>query len=457
MPAQRARSLTAYTIEQPNVAPISVARAAFVIGSRSHGPDLSLSDASVSRVHCEITIDEHGHRLRDLGSRNGTFVDGTRVIDAYLKDGATIRVGGVSLKFRLQSSASPVEQSASERIGSLVGSARVMRELFALIERVAPLDTTVLVQGETGTGKELIARAIHERSSRANGALVTFDCSSVAPNLLESELFGHERGAFTGADRRRDGYISEADGGTLFLDEIGELPLELQPKLLRVLEAREYRRVGSTESQRANIRVVAATHRDLAIEVNRGTFREDLYYRLAVLRLFSPPLRERVEDIRMLVAHFISQLVDETARAQATVASIREATWAKLESHGWPGNVRELRNVVERTLVLGQTDAVERVRSIPPAANSQSSEGPRSRVIREGDLLRPLMDVKSEHANALEKSYVEAQLSRFDGNISRAAAASSVERMYFKKIMKRHGVAAIASSASESNDGDADT
>jgi len=244
-------------------------------GSRGDN-DLELADPAVSRLHFEIVADELGMRLRDLESTNGTFLDGYRVQDVYLRPGSVILAGDSEVRFEPTTREADVPASEADRFGPIVGRSVKMRELFATLERAAPTDATILVEGETGTGKELVAQAVHGRSKRSGGPLVVFDCASVPTNLVESELFGHEKGAFTGAGERRIGRLEEADGGTLFLDELGELPLDLQPKLLRALEAREIRRVGGRDTIPVDIRIVAATNRDLAREVNRGSFREDL-------------------------------------------------------------------------------------------------------------------------------------------------------------------------------------
>ena len=407
------------------------------MGSRE-GNDLVLPDDAVSRMHLEIFADELGYRLRDLESTNGTFVDGYRAQDLYLRPGSLIRAGDTEVRFEPLDAESTVPASAAERFGPLVGGSLKMRELYSVLERAAPTDATVLVEGETGTGKELVAQAVHQASRRAGGPFVVFDCASVPANLVESELFGHEKGAFTGATDRRVGRLEEADGGTLFMDELGELPLDLQPKLLRALEAREVRPVGGRDTRKVDIRIVAATNRDLAREVNRGSFREDLYYRLAVVRVQLPTLRERREDIRPLVAYVIQRaLRDEPARSEQILRSISEENWKRLEAHPWPGNVRELRNVIERTLALSGGDEVRRID--PPTARHASARGPSAAVLGGPvDLERPFVELKQETVAAFEDAYLRGQLDRHGGNISRAAAAAGIDRMYFKRLLKKH-------------------
>ena len=268
--------------------------------------DLILTDRRVSRFQCDIVLEPRGYRVRDLGSTNGTFVSGLRINDAFVAPGTTIRMGQTELYLVPLGESVELLLAEADRFHGMVGGSAVMRRLYAAIQKVAPADTTVLITGETGVGKELVADAIHEGSPRRGKPLVVLDCGAIPAHLFEDELFGHERGAFTGALATTAGAFERAHGGTLFLDEIGELPLELQPKLLRAVESRRIRRIGGAQDLACDVRLVAATNRDLAVEVNRRTFRSDLYYRLAVARLHVPPLRERRDDIPALVDHFLS-------------------------------------------------------------------------------------------------------------------------------------------------------
>jgi DNA-binding NtrC family response regulator len=403
------------------------------LGARPEN-EVVIDDETVSRLHCEIRADDAGFRLRDLGSTNGTFVEGIRVLDAYLGQTQLLRLGSSSVRFTVLGEESDIEASAADRFGPLVGGSVKMRELYAVLERVAPTTAPVLIEGDTGTGKELVARAIHDQSPRAQKPFVVFDCASVPANLMESELFGHERGAFTGATERRIGRLEDADGGTFVLDELGELPIDLQPKLLRALETRSIRRVGGHNERRIDVRIVASTNRDLASEVNRGAFREDLYYRLAVVRVEVPPLRDRRDDIRPLVEYFIRRaLAGDAARASSILASISEANWKRLEAHPWPGNVRELRNVIERTIALSQSGEIETI--APPTIRASRPSTPDAGV---PDLDRPFVDLKGETLARFEESYLKGQLARHDGNISRAASASGLDRMYFKRLLKKY-------------------
>src|SRR5438132_3123938 len=279
------------------------------VGSKE-GNSLRLPNETVSRYHFEIEPTPLGFLLRDLGSTNGTFVDGYRVREMYLPRRAQLKAGEVVLSFEALGEDVAIELSKEDRFGDALGRSAAMREVFSTLTKVGPKDLTILLEGESGTGKERLAEAIHLQSPRAKARFVVFDCASVPATLMESELLGHERGAFTGAAARRIGRFEEAAGGTIFLDEIGELPLELQPKLLRALERREIRRVGGSAVIPVDVRVLAATNRDLVREVNRGAFREDLYYRLAAVRVRVPPLRERAEDIPLLVEHFVREALD---------------------------------------------------------------------------------------------------------------------------------------------------
>jgi two-component system, NtrC family, response regulator GlrR len=408
----------------------------FRIGSHP-GNDLVLRDPTVSRFHLELEAEHLGYRVRDLESTNGTSVNGVRVLDAVLPAAATLRLGQVTLQFRLTPDRVSLPTHTRAEFFGLLGRSALMRELFSTLERVAPTDATVLIEGESGTGKERVAEAIHRASRRADGPFVVVDCAVVPLSLVESELFGHERGAFTGAVSRAEGRFREADGSTLFLDEIGELPPEIQPKLLRALESRQVRSIGGTRTESVNVRVLAATNRDLGREVNRGSFREDLYYRLAVVRLKVPPLRDRPEDLRPLVRHFIEKaLTAEPGRPQEVLGGISEDNWRALESLPWPGNVRELRNLVERTLILsgGLADGLGEA----AAAGAAQVRGEPSLAGAPVDLERSFSELKAEVVARFEQTYLEGQLARHGNNLSAAARASGLDRMNFKRLLKRY-------------------
>jgi DNA-binding NtrC family response regulator len=410
------------------------------VGSKD-GNALRLQNETVSRYHFEIEPTPLGFLLRDLGSTNGTFVDGYRVRELYLPRRATVKAGEVTLAFEALGEEVPIELSREDKFGDALGRSPAMRELFGVLERVAQRDLTILLEGESGTGKERLAEAIHLKSPRAHKRFVVFDCASAPASLMESELLGHERGAFTGADGRRIGRFEEASGGTLFIDEIGELPIELQPKLLRALEKREIRRIGGSQVIPVDVRVVAATNRDLVREVNRNTFREDLYYRLAVVRVRVPPLREREGDIPLLVEHFVREALDgDEAAAREAIASISDENWQKLLSHPWPGNVRQLRNFIERTLavtgaITGGVDAGAAPATMAASAARAAADAGANPAI---DLSRPFIEAREELLGRFEKGYLEAQLARHGGNISRAARAAGLDRMHFKRLLARH-------------------
>src|SRR5690349_9095250 len=311
----------------------------------AEGNDLRLSDPAVSRHHCVLTVTAGGVELRDLGSTNGTTLGGFRVEAATMTSGAIIGVGQTTLRFEALAEPLATALSSDDHFGQVLGESMAMRRLFAVAAQVAASDATVLIEGETGTGKGVLAESLHEASPRAQGPFVVVDCGSIPGSLMESELFGHEAGAFTGAQQRRVGLVESAAGGTLLLDEIGELPLELQPKLLRAIERREVRRLGSHERIQVDVRIIAATNRDLRREVNRGAFRSDLWYRLNTVRLLIPPLRERREDLPMLVAHLWREMgPDPDAEPPPELVSA-------LASADLRGNVRELAGAVERALI----------------------------------------------------------------------------------------------------------
>ncbi|MEM6929438.1 MAG: sigma 54-interacting transcriptional regulator, partial [Myxococcota bacterium] len=302
---------------------------------QSEGNHFILTDDTVSRRHAEIARTADGIVLRDLGSTNGTFIEKVRIKEVFLGEHRVFRLGKSEIEFDLLDQVVDIVPTQNTRFEDLVGQSLQMREMFAVLERVARTELTVLVTGETGSGKELVSRAIHNRSSRRDGPFVVFDCGAVARNLIESELFGHERGAFTGAVAARAGVFEQAHGGTIFLDELGELPLDLQPALLRVLEQREVKRIGDRRVRSVDVRVVAATNRDLQQRVADGQFREDLYYRLAVVEVPLPSLRDRTEDLPLLVEHLLG-----TANFDHSVKGVTPDVLSLFDQYRWPGNVR---------------------------------------------------------------------------------------------------------------------
>jgi transcriptional regulator with GAF, ATPase, and Fis domain len=393
------------------------------VGSASDN-DLALTDSTVSRHHCAIEPVASGVRIRDEGSTNGVFIGNLRVFDALVTGPVQLRLGDSMLNIEPLSETVVREQFASERFHGLLGCSARMRELFADLARIGPTDMTVLIEGDTGSGKELVAESLHAESARAKGPFVVFDCSAVAANLAESELFGHERGAFTGAVASRPGVFEQADGGTIFLDELGELPKELQPKLLRVLERREVRRLGSQRTVPVDVRLVAATNRNLAVEVRRGNFREDLFFRLSTAVVRLPPLRDRMEDLPLLVEHFLAR-----AKPPRNIEDIPTAVWALFEAHRWPGNVRELSNAVQRFLVTPE-------RVLPGESGQPAcSELP----ISDGVPVPPLRIARRDASEAFERAYLARVLSRSQGNVTRAAAIAEVSRQMVQKLMRKHG------------------
>jgi DNA-binding NtrC family response regulator len=385
--------------------------------------DLVVKDATVSRFHCEVWIDGGRVRVRDLGSRNGTIVDGVAVTEAFLRDGSKLRLGQVVVGLEVGDKTTRIALAERTQFGGLVGQSAAMRACFALLERAAETEVTLLLEGETGTGKSAAAEAIHDASARKKGPFVTVDCGAIPAPLLESELFGHEKGAFTGASERRRGAFEEADGGTIFLDEIGELPADLQPKLLRVLERREIRRVGANTYQPVDVRLIAATHRDLRVEVNAARFRSDLFFRLAVVRIAVPSLRQRADDISMLV----ERIIGAGRHTGPGVDALRDpARLADLQRADWPGNVRELRNYVERC-VFYRDAPPPRDEAVPAAA---------AKI----DLDLPFSESRRDALDAFERAYLTRMLARHDGRMKETAEAAGINRVHLYKMLKRLGV-----------------
>jgi transcriptional regulator with PAS, ATPase and Fis domain len=392
-------------------------RPLFVIGSGQNA-DLRIADPGVSREHVRILLDISGARLQDT-SKNGTYVGGMRLRDVTLTQDTAITIGGTTIAVTLEPESIELPLSDTDRFGDAIGSSTVMRHLFANLERIAGSDLTVLIEGESGVGKDLLARAIHQKSPRYDGPFVVVDCGAIPANLVESELFGHERGAFTGATDARRGMFEEADGGTLFLDEIGELPLDLQPKLLRALEQREVRRVGGRSPRPVNVRVIAATNRRLAEAARTGEFRSDLYYRLAVARVTVPPLRDRTEDILPIAKVILRNLrSDPNVDFPADFASM-------LAAYPWPGNVRELRNVVERYAVFGSERGLfDRASAVQRSADDDLAS------LTYHEARKIVLD-------RFEEQYLPRVLERAGGVMSRAAELAGVARPSFYRMMAR--------------------
>jgi len=389
------------------------------IGTR-HLAELVLTDPRVSGLHCEIIAGEQLVVVRDLGSKNGTLLGGYHVLEAVVPAGDSIAIGDTRVRVVSIDELVDVPLAETDDFFGIIGQSAAIRAMTARLERLSGSDSTVLLLGETGSGKELVAEALHLSSRRAQGPLVIVDCGSLPPGLIESELFGHERGAFTGATAQFKGAFERAHHGTLFLDEVGELPLDLQPKLLRALESRTVRRLGGGKPIPVDVRVVAATNRDLAMEVQRGRFREDLYYRLAVVSLTVPPLRERLDDIPLLAVHLLRDMGCDPASC-LTVESL-----AALQSYDWPGNVRELRNSLERAAMLME----------PVAPRLDSVAGGAAAI----DLDEPFRVGKQRAIEAFERAYVTAMLEACDGNISECARRAGLDRMSIHRVLQRLGL-----------------
>ena len=403
------------------------------------GSHIRLTDSTVSRKHAEVIHTPHGILLRDLDSTNGTFVGPVRVREVYVGEARRFKVGKTEIEFANNAEVVDIVPAAATHFEGLVGTSVAMREVFSVLERVARTELTVLLSGETGTGKELVSRAIHERSARKGKPFVVFDCGAVARNLVESELFGHERGAFTGAVSSRAGVFEQADAGTIFIDELGELPLELQPALLRVLEQREVRRVGDRRVRPVDVRVVAATNRNLQREVEKGRFREDLYYRLAVVELELPPLRNRHEDFALLARYLL-----KTAPFEHKVVDCSDEVMRLFEAWRWPGNVREFRNVLLRAIPFSDGSIIG-IDALPEALRQHDIEPGKTTLEPERGVALPDADLSFKEAKdqlleAFERHYLEELLDRCEGNLSLAARMAGVDRKTVSRMLKRHGI-----------------
>jgi DNA-binding NtrC family response regulator len=394
----------------------------------AHGAcDLVLEDAKVSRKHAEIAVTTEGVRIKDLGSTNGTWWQGTRVGEVTVPAGSTVVFGSTSVRIAAADAPS-LPPSERDHFGLMAGQSVAMRELFAVLEMASPSDATVLIEGESGTGKELAARAIHDASSRAQAAFVVVDCSAIAENLIDSHLFGHVKGAFTGAERDRKGAYVEASGGTLFLDELGELPVAAQAKLLRVLEMQTVQPVGADKPIKVDTRVVAATHRDLSRMVAAKEFRFDLFYRLAVVHVALPPLRDRLEDLPHLIATFYQ-------RRGLAAGPIDGDNLERMRHYAWPGNVRELRNALERAWALSGPNTKFRELRLwldPSAAAPQHNE-----VI---DTSLPFKEAKERWNDQFERRYVMSVFSANNQNVTRAAEHAGLSRRHFRELLYKHGI-----------------
>jgi len=407
------------------------------IGKRDTN-DLILSDKTVSRNHIEIKYSADSFILSDLGSTNGSFLNGSRVKEAYLSPGDLIKIGNTTLEFVAFDEKIKIEPSEHNEFGLMVGKSRKMRQIFSILEKISPTQATVVIEGETGTGKDLVAQAIHENSTRKDKPFVVFDCSAVAPNLIESELFGHEKGAFTGAVKSRRGAFEAANGGTIFLDEIGELTSDLQPKLLRALEQREVKRVGSNVPVKINVRVVCATNRNLRTEVKDGRFREDLYYRLSVVKVSLPALRERPEDIEPLVERFLSMgEFNKQPDGSLRVTRVEDDALKMLSRYEWGGNVRELANIIERAASFVDGESISKQHLDFIFAEMHAGEEHTERMMTiDSDI--PFKDAKQQIVENFEKEYLAELLERNGYNLSKAAREAEIDRKHLRNLLKKY-------------------
>jgi DNA-binding NtrC family response regulator len=409
----------------------AVTRATSTVG-RHPTNDFVVDDPRVSGAHLELTRVGDRVRIHDVGSTNGTWLGAHRVVDVELAAGAELTIGDSLLRFETDATVAPPPVAEREAFGDLVGRSPVMRELFATLERIAPKELALLIQGETGTGKEEVARAVHHASPRANGPFIVIDATALPEALAESLLFGHEKGAFTGAHERQIGFFEAAKGGTVFIDEIGELPSILQSKFLRVLERREIIRVGGNTPLPIDVRVVAATNRDLRNAIDKGRFREDLYFRLAQVRVFVSPLRQRVEDLPLIAAKLL-------ARAGSDVMIDVEAL-EHLSAMPWPGNVRELNNVLLRASAMAQGGVIRRQDVAGEGEGFRGTADERSPL----DLSGKFGEAKDRAIERFERAYLALLMKRCQGNLSAAARQADVARHHLRDLLKKRGLYGVS-------------
>ncbi|MEO8801483.1 MAG: sigma 54-interacting transcriptional regulator [Polyangiaceae bacterium] len=413
------------TVRLPDGKTVTVDVDPVVVG-RDPGARIVLVDPEVSSLHCELRAVSEGILVKDLGSTNGTFVGTLRIQEAAVTTPTEITVG--STKLVLEPTAKKkVDVGFSDAFGPLVGSSPKMRRVFSVLEKVAATPLSVLILGETGTGKELVARALHDASNRRDKPFVVVDCGSIPPTLAESLLFGHEKGSFTGATERRKGALAEADGGTLFLDELGELPIDLQPKLLRALAEKQVKRVGGSAFEPIDVRVLAATRRDLGAEMNAGRFRSDLFFRIAQVRVELPALRERLADLPLLVEDICAK-VGKAEHAAAVVSWIEQ----RMASHDWPGNVRELVNVASVAATLAdQPGAIDDVLTLTrDPVDAPRGSGPAT----------AFTEAKRAAVAVFERDYFTSLTKRSQGNVSEMARQSGMERHHVRAYLRKHNI-----------------
>jgi DNA-binding NtrC family response regulator len=399
-----------------------------LVMGRDEGAQIVVADPEVSSIHCEVRATNEGILVKDLGSTNGTFIGPLRVREAAVTTPAEMTIGQTKIALE-PTGKHRVDVGFAEGFGALVGAAPKMRRVFGVLERVASTNLSILILGETGTGKEVVAKSVHDVSPRKDKPFVVVDCGSIPPTLAESILFGHEKGAFTGATERRKGALADADGGTLFLDELGELPLELQPKLLRALAERQVKRVGGNTFEPIDVRVLAATRRDLGAEMNAGRFRSDLFFRIAQVRIELPPLRERIDDLPLLVEDICAR-VGRKQHASTVLAWIEQ----RMGSYDWPGNVRELVNVASVAATLADTpEAIDDVLTLARDERVESSRGgPRPQTA--------FAEAKREAIASFERDYFTSLARAAKGNVSEMARQSGMERHHVRAYLRKYGI-----------------
>jgi len=396
-----------------------------VVLGRADGATVPVQDPEVSAMHCELRAIDDGILLRDLGSTNGTFAGVLKVREALITSRMEIVLGTTRVVIEPSAEARKVDVGYTDRFGPLVGRSPKMRRVFGVLERIAATPLSVLILGETGTGKELIAKAIHEASPRKGKAFVVVDCGAIPATLAESLLFGHEKGSFTGATDRRDGALLDADGGTLFLDELGELPIDLQPKLLRALSEKQVKRVGGSSFEPIDVRVLAATRRDLSAEMNAGRFRSDLFFRIAQVRIELPPLRERHADIPLLIEDVCTR-AGKAAHARAVAQWVEQ----RMAAHDWPGNVRELVNVASVAAELADTPgAIDDVLTL----TREPAEPARHAVTA-------FSEAKRAALLTFERDYFTNLAASAAGNVSEMARQSGMERHHIRAYLRKFGI-----------------
>jgi two-component system response regulator GlrR len=400
--------------------------------------DLILQDPKVSAIHCELLLDRDSIRVRDRNSTNGVWAGGARLLEALVEPGTVLRVGGSQLRIEARAEPRVTRRRGTDASGRLVGASAPMQGLFDMLARVAARELPVLLLGETGTGKTAVAEALHAQSGRRDGPFVALNCGGIPADLVESTLFGHEKGAFTGAVRDVAGVFQQARGGTLFLDELGELPAAVQPKLLTALDAGRVRPVGGEQEQVVDFRLVTATNRSLWDEVEAGRFRSDLYYRIAGIELTIPPLRERADDLGPLATRLLERLAAGDPALRGTPRLVPEA-FARLRQHPWPGNVRELANVLARASALAGDD------DITPEHiffRGWSAAGPEAPLAADPalDTEGAFKDFKAALLARHERAYFARLMERVEGNITRGAVEAGISRTHLLTMLRRHGL-----------------